>query len=90
MLVTLDALLQGLGVGLLSAFLVDLATKAGHLEPILAAYNLPDGEVSALWPRNPIPSHAAITPINYLVTADSLVERLTYPYTGQVVRAETQ
>lgn len=67
MLVTRDALLQGMGIGVLPAFLADPAIKEGKLVPLLLEYPLHGGEVSALWPRSQTPSLAVTTLVNYLV-----------------------
>jgi len=67
MLVTRDALSQGLGIGVLPAFLADPAIKSGELVPLLLEYPLQSGEVTAVWPRSRTPSLAVTTLVNYLV-----------------------
>ncbi len=67
MLVTHDALLQGMGIGILPAFLADLAIKNGRLVPLLLEHRLPSGEVSAIWPRSSTPSLTVTTLVHYLV-----------------------
>lgn len=69
MLVTRDALIQGLGIGVLPAFLTDPAIEAGQLVPLLRSYPLRSGEVSALWPRSQTPSLAITRLVNYLVAS---------------------
>ncbi|UBT80450.1 LysR family transcriptional regulator [Pseudomonas amygdali] len=69
MLVTRDALLQDMGIGILPAFLADPAIKDGRLVPLLLDYPLHGGEVSALWPRSQTPSLAVTTLVNYLVAS---------------------
>jgi DNA-binding transcriptional LysR family regulator len=79
MLVTRDALLQGLGVGVLPAFLADTAIGEGQLIPLLSGYPLNGGEVSALWPRSQTPSLAVSALVNHLVSVVSSTGKLTLP-----------
>jgi DNA-binding transcriptional LysR family regulator len=67
MLVTRDALLRGLGVGVLPAFIADTAIKEGHLVPLLSGFPLRGGEVSALWPQSQTPSLAVSALVNHMV-----------------------
>ncbi|MCX2945620.1 LysR family transcriptional regulator [Rahnella perminowiae] len=67
MLVSRDALLQHMGIGLLPAFLADPAIKEGKLTPLMLQHALNSEEVSALWARNQTPSLAVSALVNYLV-----------------------
>ena len=73
MLVTRDAILQGLGIGLLPAFLADEHISAGRLVPILPEEPLRDGEVHAVWPRSVAPSPAVTALIRHLTPRPSPV-----------------
>ena len=67
------AILQGLGIGLLPAFLADEYISAGRLVPILPEEPLRDGEVHAVWPRSVAPSPAVTALIRHLTTRPSPV-----------------
>lgn len=73
MLVTRDALLQGLGVGMLPAFLADMDIREGLLVPLLSGHPVQGGEVTAVWPRSQTPSVAVSALINHLM--NGLVNR---------------
>lgn len=70
MLVTRDAVLRGMGIGVLPAFLADPAIDEGRLVSLLPGHSLHGGEVNALWPRTQIPSLAVTTLVSYLMRPD--------------------
>jgi len=69
MLVTRDALVKGLGIGMLPAFLADPAIRAGQLKRLLPGCALSGGDISALWPRSQIPSLAVSSLVDHLLRA---------------------
>lgn len=67
MLVTREALRQGLGMGLLPAFLAEADIKSGLLVELLPNHPFPSNDVNALWPRSQTPSLAVSTLVTYLI-----------------------
>lgn len=70
MLITRDAVVQGLGIGVLPAFLADKAIQAKQLVALLPSYHFSDVAVSALWPRSQAPSLALTSLVNFLLSRE--------------------